>query len=112
MLFLECPKLNMDIMFVLDGSSSIGNEDFKIVKAWVKNVTNAFTDTNGTIRFGVIQYSQFDATKSVNNISLSSITNVYAFRPINDQDNIIAEVVLDEYHPDEFAVIYLRLYSC
>ena len=55
--------LNMDIMFVLDGSGSILNKDFETVKQWVTDITRSFSGINGTIRFGVIQYSDYTSAK-------------------------------------------------
>lgn len=55
--------MDMDVMFVLDGSGSIGIDNFETVKTWVKNVTNSFEDAEGTARFGVIQYSHYDGHK-------------------------------------------------
>lgn len=60
---LECPApVPMDILFILDGSSSIkGN--FWRVKKWVNSVTEKFNISNGITQVGVIQYSHWYSYK-------------------------------------------------
>ena len=46
-------------MFVLDGSGSVGHDNFEIVKNWTKNVASFFDISNDFARLGVVQYSHF-----------------------------------------------------
>ncbi|XP_042638895.1 integrin alpha-D [Orycteropus afer afer] len=51
----ECPKQDMDIVFLIDGSSSIDKSDFDLMKDFVRAVMGQFTDTN--VLFSLMQYS-------------------------------------------------------
>nr|XP_039261991.1 integrin alpha-M-like [Styela clava] len=55
----DCPVNGLDIVFVLDGSQSIGGENFEKVKEWVLQVIERFNIDTGANRVGVIQYSHF-----------------------------------------------------
>ena len=44
-------------MFVLDGSSSVGESNFVLVKNWVVDVVQALNFDGDNIQVGVIQYS-------------------------------------------------------
>ena len=57
-LCVECNKI-LDLMFVLDGSGSVGHDNFEIVKNWTKNVASFFDISNDFARLGVVQYSHF-----------------------------------------------------
>jgi collagen type VI alpha len=52
-------NLVVDMMFVLDGSGSVGNEDFAKAKEFCKSVRSAFNTPYADIQFGLIQYSYF-----------------------------------------------------
>ena len=62
-----CPSKNiaMDLIFLLDGSNSIGKQNFDIVKNWVKNISSHFDISDESTRIGVIQYSYYDSNKYV-----------------------------------------------
>ncbi|KAM5227756.1 integrin alpha-D [Ctenodactylus gundi] len=51
----ECPNLEMDIAFLIDGSSSIDQSDFNRMKDFVRAVMEKFKDTNTL--FSLMQYS-------------------------------------------------------
>nr|CAB3232764.1 collagen alpha-6(VI) chain-like [Phallusia mammillata] len=55
----ECPTAKNDLAFVIDASSTIGYEDFAKVKAWMKNIVNAFDIGPDQTRVAVIQYSTY-----------------------------------------------------
>ena len=46
-----------DIVFVLDGSGSIGSSNFEIVRDFVINVVNEFEVSPNNYQFGVQQFS-------------------------------------------------------
>uniref|UniRef100_A0A914US85 VWFA domain-containing protein n=1 Tax=Plectus sambesii TaxID=2011161 RepID=A0A914US85_9BILA len=50
----------VDIMFVVDGSGSIGEENFVIIKNWIRQFVNTYLDTGSAERqsqVGVIEFS-------------------------------------------------------
>ena len=47
----------LDLIFLLDSSGSVGRRDFRIVKNWVKKVSNNFEIASGRNQIGVIKYS-------------------------------------------------------
>ena len=49
-------------MFVIDGSSSVGNESFNLVKEWIKEVT-VFFDLRSRTQVGVV--SKFPITPDI-----------------------------------------------
>uniref|UniRef100_A0A8D1UX46 VWFA domain-containing protein n=1 Tax=Sus scrofa TaxID=9823 RepID=A0A8D1UX46_PIG len=51
----ECPKQEIDIAFLIDGSGSIDQNDFKQMKNFVRAVMDQFMDTS--ILFSLMQYS-------------------------------------------------------
>ncbi|KAK1344504.1 hypothetical protein QTO34_013201 [Cnephaeus nilssonii] len=51
----ECPHQEMDIVFLIDGSGSIGQSDFKQMKNFVRAVMDQFKGTNTL--FSLMQYS-------------------------------------------------------
>ncbi|XP_066293787.1 vitrin-like [Branchiostoma lanceolatum] len=58
----ECTDLceaSSDLFFVLDGSGSVGSDNFDAVKEFVVNVVSAFDFSIGT-RVGVVQYSSLN----------------------------------------------------
>ena len=50
---------DLDLIFLLDGSSSLGVADFEIVKDFVVEVSSRFNIEDGSTQIGVIQYSGF-----------------------------------------------------
>ncbi|XP_071077916.1 integrin alpha-D isoform X4 [Desmodus rotundus] len=52
---VECPNQEMDIVFLIDGSGSIGQSDFKQMKDFVRAVMGQFEGTNTL--FSLMQYS-------------------------------------------------------
>lgn len=46
-------------MFILDGSWSVGPENFEIVKRWLVNITSNFDIGPKFIQVGVVQYSDY-----------------------------------------------------
>ncbi|XP_044513472.1 integrin alpha-D-like [Gracilinanus agilis] len=51
----ECPKQENDIVFLIDGSTSINSHDFQQMKSFVRAVINQFKETNTL--FSLMQYS-------------------------------------------------------
>ncbi|XP_035683938.1 mucin-5B-like isoform X1 [Branchiostoma floridae] len=52
--------VSSDLFFVLDGSGSVGPDNFETVKQFVVNVVSAFTISLTDTRVGVVQYSHFN----------------------------------------------------
>ena len=59
----ECDATNTDVMFVLDGSSSVGSSNFTLGLEFMVNVTKRFEVTNGKVRVGVVQYGTTPRTE-------------------------------------------------
>jgi len=59
-----CPPDRLDLMFVLDGSTSVKKSGFKKVKKWTKLLSEQFFENVNKIKtnLGVIQYSTFFST--------------------------------------------------
>lgn len=46
------------VIFVIDGSSSVGYKNFEILKKWLVNITMQLS-TNILADVGIVQYSQY-----------------------------------------------------
>nr|XP_039269783.1 collagen alpha-5(VI) chain-like [Styela clava] len=53
----ECLHTSMDLMFVLDGSGSVGNTNWEHVKTWLKTFVSHIDLEN--VHVGVVQYSHW-----------------------------------------------------
>lgn len=49
----------VDLIFLLDGSESVGEANFEIVKNWTSSLATKFRIEEQKVRVGVIQYSHF-----------------------------------------------------
>ncbi len=49
--------MGMDLMFVIDGSSSMKGGFFSMALNWTKTLVNKFVLEDPNVRVGVIQYS-------------------------------------------------------
>ena len=58
-MFPVCCGSSADIIFLLDGSGSIGSKNWAIVLNWTATVAGSFDIANGDIAIGVIQYSHY-----------------------------------------------------
>ena len=55
-----CPSYTtLDLVFVLDGSGSVGADNFQLIKNWIIEVAQSFNFKDDVTRIGVIQYSHF-----------------------------------------------------
>ena len=54
-----CPLLDRDIIFVIDGSGSVGRENLELIKNWIIALSSNFNINDGTNRIGIIQYSHY-----------------------------------------------------
>ena len=66
MTFLTCTHL-----FVLDGSSSVGENNFTIATNFIANLTSRFDISPGKVQIGLVQY----ATTPQTEIELGEFTN-------------------------------------
>uniref|UniRef100_UPI00398EC206 collagen alpha-1(XXI) chain-like n=1 Tax=Pristiophorus japonicus TaxID=55135 RepID=UPI00398EC206 len=53
----SCRTAPNDLVFILDGSFSVGPENFEIVKNWIINISSSFEIGTTFTQVGVIQYS-------------------------------------------------------
>lgn len=49
-----------DIVFLLDGSRTIGKDNFQKVKEWVVKTAEMCNISNDEIRIGVVEFSEFN----------------------------------------------------
>jgi len=70
----------LDVMIILDGSSSVTTSNFDLVKKWVKNLAVGLHIDHGHVQIGVVQYSSY-----VNRL------------PLNQQRYIRTEIELGEF---------------
>ncbi|XP_077968680.1 collagen alpha-1(XXI) chain-like [Styela clava] len=54
----ECRETPMDLVFMLDGSGSITNVNWELMKSWVKLVAENY-DLGGLTQIGVVQFSHW-----------------------------------------------------
>ncbi|KAM6948286.1 collagen alpha-1(XXI) chain [Aplochiton taeniatus] len=52
-----CSTVSNDLVYVMDGSSSVGTPDFQLAKRWLINITSAFDVSSQHTQVGVVQYS-------------------------------------------------------
>ncbi|XP_077164750.1 uncharacterized protein LOC143822911 isoform X3 [Paroedura picta] len=55
----SCRTAPSDLVFILDGSYSVGPENFEIVKRWLLNITSNFNIGPKFTQVGVVQYSDY-----------------------------------------------------
>ncbi|KAM4771465.1 collagen alpha-1(XXI) chain [Rhinophrynus dorsalis] len=55
----SCRTAPTDLVFILDGSWSVGPENFEILKKWVVNITSNFNIGPKFTQVGVVQYSDY-----------------------------------------------------
>ncbi|XP_006033984.1 collagen alpha-1(XXI) chain [Alligator sinensis] len=55
----SCRTAPVDLVFILDGSYSVGPENFEIIKKWLVNITSNFDIGPKFIEVGVVQYSDY-----------------------------------------------------
>ncbi|XP_066460068.1 collagen alpha-1(XXI) chain [Eleutherodactylus coqui] len=55
----SCRTAPNDLVFILDGSWSVGPENFEILKKWVVNITSNFDIGPKFTQVGVVQYSDY-----------------------------------------------------
>ena len=63
----------MDVIFLLDGSASVGTDNFQIVKHWTARLASKLVKQNRETQVGVNQYSSKESFKT--EIKLAEITN-------------------------------------
>ncbi|KAJ0022780.1 hypothetical protein NQD34_014914 [Periophthalmus magnuspinnatus] len=52
-----CSTAQNDLVYIVDGSWSVGPEDFEIAKQWLVNITSNFDISSQYTQVGVVQYS-------------------------------------------------------
>ncbi|XP_026878697.2 collagen alpha-1(XXI) chain isoform X2 [Electrophorus electricus] len=56
---LSCRTAPSDLVFILDGSWSVDDTNFEIVKRWLVNITSSFNIGQKFTQVGVVQYSDY-----------------------------------------------------
>lgn len=51
---------SLDVVFILDGSNSIGTENFKMMQQWVVSTSASLNISSNDVFVGVIVYSSFE----------------------------------------------------
>ncbi|XP_077081096.1 uncharacterized protein LOC143733313 isoform X2 [Siphateles boraxobius] len=122
-----CSTAVNDLVYIMDGSWSVGDEDFEIAKRWLVNVTSGFDVSSHYSQVGVVQYSDTprleiplglhkttqDLIKAIEEISYLggntqtgraikfSVDHVFASSQRSDVKNRIAVVVTDGKSQDD-----------
>ncbi|KAL0966121.1 hypothetical protein UPYG_G00291170 [Umbra pygmaea] len=52
-----CSTASNDLVYIMDGSSSVGTPDFDLAKRWLVNITSGFQVSPRHTQVGVVQYS-------------------------------------------------------
>ena len=73
----SCPDAFVDIVFVVDGSGSIGGKRFGYMKTWLKQVAESFKIGENNARVGVVHYNktnvvEFDLEQYNDNLAVSN----------------------------------------
>ena len=58
---LASPTLGLEVLFLLDGSGTVGLSNYEKVKDWVKNISKKLGLNEGRVQVGVVQYSHYYA---------------------------------------------------
>uniref|UniRef100_A0A3P8YEF3 VWFA domain-containing protein n=1 Tax=Esox lucius TaxID=8010 RepID=A0A3P8YEF3_ESOLU len=56
-LISDCSTASNDLVYIMDGSSSVGTPDFNLAKRWLVNITSGFQVSSRHTQVGVVQYS-------------------------------------------------------
>ena len=54
--FAGCRTTKLELVFLVDGSSSVSPQDFQLAKEWIRNMTLNFDISPATTRVAVVQY--------------------------------------------------------
>ncbi|XP_039266376.2 uncharacterized protein LOC120341882 [Styela clava] len=60
----------VDLIFLMDGSGSISEYDFKNTMFWLNSISRGFDISKGTFQIGVVQYSHWYRTRTPDNQQL------------------------------------------
>ena len=52
---LECPVAEMDLIFLVDGSTSVGRRDFETTKEWIISFVKQFEIGEYNTKIGVVK---------------------------------------------------------
>ncbi|XP_067291571.1 collagen alpha-1(XXI) chain [Pseudorasbora parva] len=122
-----CSTAVNDLVYIMDGSWSVGDEDFETAKRWLVNVTSGFDVSSHYSQVGVVQYSDTprleiplglhtttqDLIKAIEEISYLggntqtgraikfAVDHVFASSQRSDVKNRIAVVVTDGKSQDD-----------
>ncbi|XP_066547504.1 collagen alpha-6(VI) chain [Amia ocellicauda] len=72
-----CERDEAEMVFLIDGSSSISQSDFRIMKSFTKNMTDIFDISKGKVQIGLSQYSdkyqkEFDLKEFTDKVTIHS----------------------------------------
>lgn len=69
----ECPNQAMDIVFLIDGSGSIGQNEFKQMKDFVRAVMGQFEGTNTLVKIGPWEWDGGGSASGEDNLGSGSV---------------------------------------
>jgi len=72
-LCIACSSPKADVVFVVDSSASIGIDNFRKVKTFIKGVVRSFNVSHKAVRVGLVQFSDDDVIE----LDLRSGSNVF-----------------------------------
>ena len=52
-----CPEASADLVFLIDGSSSVTEENFPVFKTWIKQIIDSFEIGDNFMRIAAVQYT-------------------------------------------------------
>ena len=71
--YVACSSPKADVVFVVDSSASIGIDNFRKVKTFIKGVVRSFNVSHEAVRVGLVQFSDDDVIE----LDLRSGSNVF-----------------------------------
>uniref|UniRef100_H2Y6Y5 VWFA domain-containing protein n=1 Tax=Ciona savignyi TaxID=51511 RepID=H2Y6Y5_CIOSA len=94
----HCLSIQLDLMFVLDGSESVTISNFELVKNWTIDVASSFDIGSGLTKIGVIQYSHYWEELGSSDTIQTYIKTEIPLGSIKSQAKFAAQVRKIRYH--------------
>jgi hypothetical protein len=88
---------SFDLIFVLDKSGSVSNNDFKLGLKFVKTVVKQFSSTYDDVRFSIVTYSKHPELVAGSHLRFDN--NSKAFFPSSELERVIRSVRRGTYGP-------------
>ncbi len=109
-LFFPCPECEnatvADIVFLVDGSTSIGPDNFKEVRLFLRNIIKALDIGPNKVRIGLAQYSEepyqeFLLKDHMDRKSLLAAVEAFPYRTGNTKTGKAIDFILTQYFTKE-----------